>query len=118
MSIANLLEKVKSFYWLILGLVLASVFFALGRISAFEERHTPIKIEYQNVSETASLAKAVSFASSTSGVVIGSKSGKKYYYPWCGTLKRVKPENQVPFASIEAARSAGYTPAANCKGLK
>lgn len=50
--------------------------------------------------------------------VIGSKSGKKYYFPWCGTVKRIKPENQVHFASIEEARAAGFLPGGNCKGLR
>jgi methylphosphotriester-DNA--protein-cysteine methyltransferase len=50
--------------------------------------------------------------------VIGSKNGKKYYFPWCGTVKMIKPENQIKFSSIEEARKAGYLPAVNCKGLK
>lgn len=52
------------------------------------------------------------------GEVIGSRSGKKYYFPWCGTLKRVKKQNQIHFASIGVARVAGYVPAHNCKGLQ
>lgn len=50
--------------------------------------------------------------------VIGSKSGKKYYFPWCGTVKRIKPENQIHFASVELAKKAGFTPGGNCKGLQ
>jgi hypothetical protein len=126
-------EKIKGhmrpFYTLILILVIASIFFALGRLSALESKHTPIKIEYKN-EQTGNLIGSVSTAaksqvstevltpSNQSGEVIGSKSGKKYYYPWCGTVKRIKPENQVHFASIEVARAAGFTPGGNCKGLK
>jgi hypothetical protein len=51
------------------------------------------------------------------GQVVASKTGAKYYLPWCATAKRIKPENQVWFASQEAAKAAGYEPAANCKGL-
>lgn len=129
MSINDLVEKIKPFYTLLLCLVIASIFFALGRLSVLEERHSPIKIIKPENSQTASVVSAlkgndtlntalVSEASAQEGEVIGSKSGKKYYYPWCGTLKRVKPENQVHFDSIELARAAGYTPAGNCKGLK
>lgn len=50
--------------------------------------------------------------------VIGSKNGTKYYFPWCGGVDRIKPENRVEFASIVLARQNGYTPAKNCKGLK
>lgn len=122
MSIQNILEKIKPFYNIVLVLVVACIFFALGRLSALEEQHTPIKVEYLNTTQTASAVQAVSGVvnetNSSSGEVIGSKSGKKYYFPWCGTVKMIKPENQVKFASIEEARKAGYLPAANCKGLK
>ena len=129
----NLLEKVKPFYVLLLILVIGSIFFALGRLSALEERHIPIKISYPNATSTASIIQGTlprqalggspmsdigENVASQAGEVIGSKTGKKYYFPWCGTLKRVKPENQVHFASVEKARTAGYSPAGNCKGLK
>lgn len=128
-SIKDLFEKIKPFYNLILILVIASIFFALGRLSALEERHVPIKIGYPNTSETATVLAGVSTGvteavqpstetSENSGEVIGSKNGKKYYFPWCGTVKMIKPENQIKFSSIEEARRAGYLPAANCKGLK
>jgi hypothetical protein len=129
MSIREILEKGKPFYTLILLLMVGSIFFALGRLSALESEHKPIKIEYPNSSQSASIIEAPivspvsnspspSQSTNQSGAVIGSKSGKKYYYPWCGTVKRIKPENQVHFASIEAARAAGFTPGGNCKGLK
>jgi len=121
MSIKDLIEKVKPFYILILSLVIASIFFSLGRLSILNEKHNPIKIEYSNDLQTASVVLSDSPKSDLrqeSGQVIGSKSGKKYYFPWCGTVKRIKPENQVHFASIEDAREAGFTPGGNCKGLK
>lgn len=52
------------------------------------------------------------------GQVVASKSGTKYHLPWCSGAKSIKEENKIYFDSIEAARAAGYTPAANCKGLK
>ncbi len=96
---------------------------------------TPINIAYSNTTQAATAIissttpKTVSgqggevMSSSTpvntpaDGPVVGSKSGKKYYFPWCGTVKRIKPENQVKFASISEAKKAGFTPGGNCKGL-
>ena len=123
---------VKPFYILLLILVVASIFFALGRLSALEERHIPIKVEQMANSQTASAISSPrtllgeqevrggekNDELNSGGEIIGSKTGKKYYFPWCGTVKMIKPENQVRFASIEEAKKAGYTPAANCKGLK
>ena len=122
MSIKDLSEKVKPFYNLLLVVVIASIFFALGRLSSLEERRVPIRIDSPGAQQTASVIEAnmprTVLDSDVGGEVIGSKNGTKYYFPWCGTVKMIKPENQVKFASIEEARKAGYIPAANCKGLK
>ena len=128
-SINEILEKVKPYYVLIVGIIIASIFFALGRISALEERGGPIKITYPNSTSTASVINSLPPRQDLGGIpilgiggdsgrVIGSKSGKKYYYPWCGTVKRIKPENQVVFESADTAVRAGFTPGGNCKGLK
>jgi len=125
-------SKMTPFYYLLLILVVASIFFTLGRLSVLEEKKGSIKIYNndavgtiseqvsadKNGSYTASVLNAVESVQSSTGEVIGSKSGKKYYFPWCGTVKRIKPENQVKFASIEEAKKAGFTPGGNCKGLK
>ena len=151
MSINEIVEKVKSklsrFYMLFLVLVIASIFFALGRLSVLEDRKTPIQItnaslqalgsalpdsqaESLQAGEVANVISSVSNNNSgqarlpspegeaNGGQVIGSKNGKKYYFPWCGTVKMIKPENQIKFASIDEARKAGFVPGGNCKGLK
>lgn len=51
------------------------------------------------------------------GKVVASKNGTKYYLPNCPSVKRIKEENKIWFASIEEAKQAGYSPAANCPGL-
>ena len=50
--------------------------------------------------------------------VVASRSGTKYHLPTCGGAKQIKETNLIRFDSVEMARAAGYTPAANCKGLK
>ncbi len=138
--------RLNVLYYSLLAVVVGSILFGLGRLSVVEERHKPIRVLYPAAEQGSttplmedgsvpsletvavppagtSQAGAAVLSAETAiqdqdGAVVGSKSGKKYYFPWCGTLKRVKPENRVPFSSIEAARAAGYTPAGNCKGLK
>ncbi|MES2226130.1 MAG: Ada metal-binding domain-containing protein [Patescibacteria group bacterium] len=51
------------------------------------------------------------------GAYVASKTGTKYYPRACGTVKRIKNENRVWFATREEAEAAGYQPAANCKNL-
>lgn len=138
MSVQETLQKIKPFYTIIVLILAAVLFFLLGRLSAIEDRHQPIRIlksatagqegEMENAAAAILGANSASQGAAgtpvgvptptTTGEVIGSKSGKKYYFPWCGTVKRIKPENQVHFASIEAARAAGFTPGGNCKGLE
>ncbi|KND47888.1 MAG: hypothetical protein AB201_03175 [Parcubacteria bacterium C7867-006] len=128
MSINDLLEKIKPFYTILLIVVIASIFFALGRLSAIKQDSKPIKIVYPNTDQAGLVVSAVSDQESAvlntssdisqSGEVIGSRSGKKYYFPWCGTVKKIKPENQVHFSSINEAQKAGFTAGGNCKGLK
>jgi hypothetical protein len=51
------------------------------------------------------------------GQYVASRSGARYYFPWCSGAKQIKEENKVWFATKEAAEAKGYTPAKNCKGL-
>jgi len=51
------------------------------------------------------------------GQYVASKSGTKFYLPWCGGVKAIKEANKVWFATKAAAIAAGYAPAANCKGI-
>ncbi len=51
------------------------------------------------------------------GQYVASKNGERYYLPWCGGVSRIKEENKVWFASKAEAEAAGFTPAANCKGI-
>ena len=43
------------------------------------------------------------------GIIVASKSGTKYHWPWCSWAKKIKPENQVWFNSEAEAQKAGYT---------
>jgi hypothetical protein len=51
------------------------------------------------------------------GQFVASKSGQRYYFPWCSGAKQIKEGNKIWFDSREAAEAKGYTPAKTCKGL-
>lgn len=51
------------------------------------------------------------------GEYVASKTGTKYYLPWCGGAKLIKDANKVWLATKADAEAAGYAPASNCKGL-
>ena len=121
---------------IVIIILVGAASFGLGRLSSIEKKKTPIAVYNVNQEVLAGILKgqvegageggasadsraALSTSSTVSkGLVFASKSGKKYYYPWCSGADRVKEANKVWFATIEQAKSAGYTPAVGCTGLK
>jgi hypothetical protein len=117
--------------------LVATASFGLGKLSALEKKKTPIQVlkvqdellagvvgkieptlKAEN-SPTVNYNFATALDPQTSkGIVLASKSGKRYYYPWCTGVDRIKEENKVWFATIEDAKKAGLTPASGCAGLK
>lgn len=51
------------------------------------------------------------------GLVVASRNGSVYHFPWCSGGSQIKQENMIWFTSEEAAKEAGYTPSKSCKGL-
>lgn len=138
-SIRDIIEKIKGSWQvsrprlrvlpddLFLGLIIILVAFGsfgLGRLSKIEGPKTPIRIE--NAPEiTADTFKAgaavntqgASIADTQSAQLVASKSGKRYYYPWCTGVQKITESNRVYFASKTEAEARGYTPSSTCKGL-
>ncbi|MEK7568699.1 MAG: hypothetical protein AAB497_01125 [Patescibacteria group bacterium] len=118
---------------LFLGLVVVLVAFGsfgLGRLSKIEGAKTPIRIEnapevtadtfktsVNNKKGLTNTAQSASVIGATTEQLVASKSGKKYYYPWCAGVQKIKEENRIYFASKSEAETRGYTPSATCKGL-
>ena len=121
--------KIKDDLLIVLLIVLVgTVSFGLGKLSSLEKKKVPISIlktreailssvaeNSTNTNDSDSSAKA---QTQGKGIVVASKAGTKYYYPWCSGVSRIKEENKVWFLSIEDAKFAGLTPASGCNGLK
>ena len=132
-----MLEKLKSYladdtiFQALLLIVVAVGAFGLGRQSAVWggdekklENNPQIEviapIKTVTAEATSSQSAAVPAVPQAVGAitVVGSKSGAKYHLPNCSGAKRIKPENLITFDSVDAAKAAGYTAAANCPGLQ
>ena len=50
----------------------------------------------------------------SSGQFVGSINSDVYHYPDCASAKKIKPENQIWFNSVEEAKAAGYRPCKKC----
>ena len=138
-SIRHLVEKLKpfladdGFYTAILLIMVAVSSFGLGRQSVVESEPTKTienkgaAVLTESPKTSANLApipiqntpaeESVTEVIAVDGEVVASKSGTKYHLPTCSGAKTIKPENLITFASRAEAEAAGYTPAANCKGL-
>lgn len=104
---------------LIIFTALAS--FGLGRLSKIRENKTPITVESiisADIPARNAAAPEHNSATKKTGSLVASKKGSKYHYPWCSGALRIKDSNKIWFSSDKEARSAGYAPAKNCKGLK
>ena len=112
LKIKNGVEDVLS-EWGIIAIVflvgLAS--FGLGRLSAIDGAKPAVTVREAQ-------ASAAARAMSVGGLVVASRAGHAYYFPWCGGASAIKEGNKVWFKNEKTARAAGYTPAKNCKGLK
>lgn len=117
--------KIKNDFFIVILIFLVGIAsFGLGKISSFEKKKVPISIlnkqkdTYTSVIESSEKITINNEQSNQKGIVIASKTGKKYYYPWCSGTNRIKEDNKIWFNSIEEARARGLTPASGCIGLK
>lgn len=103
MSIKDFANKIKPFLpFLIFCLILVDIF-SIAYIFIKKPEKEPVKLLKGKQEPKTS--------------VFGSKTGKKYYFPWCSGLSRIKAENRVEFENTASAIKAGYSPAKNCGGL-
>lgn len=107
MSINDFLNKIKPFYNLFILLLSLIILSGFAYIYINQRPKGPIKILISDTSD-----------GSLSEKVVASKTGTRYYFPWCSGASRIKTENRLEFATVALARANGYTPAKNCKGLK
>lgn len=145
-SIRDLKEKIKGWwnsnfqnhsFWtddlflLLIILLISFGSFGLGRLSVIQEKKIPLKIENEfqmtqntflndnpaiNAIKKNQLATPPPIAQNK-GVLVASKTGKKYHYPWCSGAQHISEANKIYFNSKEEAEAKGYAPASNCKGL-
>jgi hypothetical protein len=114
---------------LVAGFILvALISFGIGYLTAPGAPKNPLIIEgpQASVSETIlgdnssgtaeNAAQSVQPASqqgSEKGLIVASKNSKIYHWPWEAAAKKIKPENQIWFASEAEAQASGRTKSAD-----
>ena len=126
MNIRDIFRKCKSreFFSFIVIVVVGFGSFGLGMLSVRSPRKSSVTIEEPAGTRVSHDLEEKSHVvnddevTQNGGLVIASKSGTRYHFPWCAGAKQISEKNKISFNSAEEARNAGYTPATNCKGLK
>ncbi len=110
--IKNIAEDVVAEWGLIaIVLLLGLASFGLGRLSAIEEARPAVSVgEASYLSEPRAMT--------IGGMVVASRKGSAYHFPWCPGAQTMAVQNRIWFSSEKDARAAGYSPAKNCKGLR
>jgi len=67
-----------------------------------------------NSSSQSSLSEFLNGSKGVSGMLVGSKTSKKYHLPDCSYAIKIKPENKIYFTNAEEARKQGYQPCKVC----
>lgn len=107
----------KIFYPLLI-LCVAIISYCLGRISIIENKREPLLIIPPSATSSLLLPSGASGeGENQAALLVGSKNGNKYHFPWCSGASRISEANKVYFKSPEEAKAKGYTPASNCPGL-
>ena len=110
------LARSERLFTVVLLCLIGVISFVLGRYSVIEP--TFISKPTENQAGVVFIdAPEPAFAPDTIRVV-ASKSGTKYHLLACSGASTIKEANKIYFDSIDQAKAAGYTPAANCKGLE
>ena len=113
--------KIKDDFFIVFLIFLVGfASFGLGKLSSFEKKKVPISVINTQESMYASVLENTSKKENITekGIVVASKSGTKYYYPWCSGTTKIKDENKIWFNTIDEAKARGLTPASGCIGLK
>ncbi len=126
---------IKEDTFIVLAIILIGLAgFGLGKLSAMEKGRGEVTIKKADFTALASTTKiesasiqpavipmsaaALVAGESAKGMLVASKNGTKYHFPWCAGASQIVEKNKIWFDSYEVAQQAGYTPASNCKGLK
>ena len=132
------LDIKKDVFFVLCIILIGLAGFGLGKLSAMEKGREPVTIKparfivststtssvnkVENITEPAPSvpmsAAAMIAGESALGMLVASKSGQKYHFPWCAGASQIADKNRIWFNSYEEAQKAGYTPASNCKGLE
>lgn len=116
--------RLVTIYSILAIILVGTASFGLGRLSKVvgDREPTSVVLPAANSNPEVPTVLGASMTNSPAtpsakGNYVASKSGTKYHLPWCSSAQTIKEENKIWFQTKQEAEAAGYTPAANCKGI-
>ncbi len=103
----------------IILILISATSFGIGVLYSQQKAHEHVFIETFPMAKSKTSAYVIGSSKELpiGGQVVASKNGSRYYFPWCGGVKRLSNKTKIWFSSAKEARLHGYAPAKNCKGL-
>jgi len=124
-------KQIEGFLLIMSAILIGGSGYLIGNINAIESNLSDIQVVYPDViaiqSETKieemnsgqTITKPIDNTPSniSTGQIVASKNGQRYYYPNCSGINRIKPENRIYFENKKQAEDKGLTLASGCKSL-
>jgi hypothetical protein len=124
-------KKIEVFLLAMSAILIGGSAYLIGNMNALESNLSEIQIVYpgsivtqpdttiKGIKSNQTITKPIDNTVSTidTGKIVASKNGKRYYYPNCGGINRIKSENRIYFDTKEQAEAKGLTLASGCKAL-
>jgi len=129
MSISHIHIKIKAFarlvdrrdVWAVLTICLSGISgYMIGRLDPLKATNQPVRIDMRetpSVPTSITPVEAAKPVEKGTGKYVASKGGTKYHLTTCPGARTISEANRVWFETREEAETAGYSPAANCKGI-
>lgn len=108
----------EKFLLILLMVLVAGASFGLGRLGTVSVSKSPVTIVSSMLDSVEGEDHVPLLKLAPAGQYVASKTGTKYFYPWCSGAQAIREGNKILFDTREEAQRAGYAPAGNCKGLK
>jgi|694.fasta_scaffold01520_23 hypothetical protein len=124
-------KHIEGFLLIISAILIGGSAYLIGNINALESNLSEIQVVYPDSIAIKSDTKIEEIKSNkdiiiptdnktstiSTGKIIASKNGKRYYYQNCAGINRIKLENRIYFETKEQAELKGLTLASGCKEL-
>jgi hypothetical protein len=111
-------EAIRNISIILVLLLTASASFGLGMLAQKGIGQTgDMNISTENLTPGLPAESSTTHSIPSGGEVVGSKTAKKFYLPWCSGATALAKTDTIYFATEADAQSDGYVAGGKCPGI-